>query len=249
MTMADTRMRRRWMVLWWIAAFWVPAHAAWALPATDFVPLSPGDFWTYDEGGGVESTDTVLAVTGFQNGVTTTILETSGGGLDGLRRELTVGPNGFQLHRVDDTPALDIRLAPAYTILNADFQLDDEIMNSGTATIDQQGQQTMMQAYAGVARVDRLEQIQVPAGTFSAYVVTTGINAGMVATDDVWLAQDIGVVREVRNDGSGVVTRELIATNVPEPATAAVTLAALAALGGIGFITRRPRGAIDTPAQ
>ena len=227
-------LRWWWMALGWMTALCVPVSNAWALPAEDFVPLAPGDFWTYDEGGGVESTDTVLAVTGFQNGVVTTILETTGGGLDGLRRELTVGPNGFQLHRVDDAPALVIGLAPAYTILNADFQVGDEIMNSGTATVQQQGQSTTMPPYAGLARVDRFEQIQVPAGSFPTYVVTTTINAGDIATDNVWLAEGVGVVREERNDGSGLVTRELIATNLPEPARAAATLAVLVAMGSIG---------------
>ena len=210
----------------------LPGLASANLMAQDYFPLAEGNFWQYVEAGNVTSTDTVLLGTVNIGGIDTLVLETVGGDGDADINNLTNDLNGLRIHRVGE-PGFSLTFSPPVILLNADFALGVPVNSQGNVTVTGIG--TL--GYTATSTPSGPVPVTVPFGTFDAVLLDTTLTVdGVTETDRVWLAEGIGPVKYIYDVFGEAITRDLVATNVPEPA-----ISYLLALGLAGLVARSVR--------
>ena len=210
----------------------------------DYNPLVPGFAWGYTGTGG-PFTDTVLSVMDTVNGEPVFVIETSGGEDTGAREFLTNDASGLRAHGFF-TPAAGVDPAVRITfdppLLEAPAIAEDgtsfPLSGSATAIVETFG--TFALGYTGSTTIVGVDPVTVPFGTFDdalridTQITVTGTLLGqpfeIVSSGSDWFAPGIGLVRAagMANGESG---EQNLVSFVPEPGTALLLGAGLAALG------------------
>jgi hypothetical protein len=170
--------------------------------AQDLLPLQPFTRWTYLVDNSVIETQTVLNTKRNVNGVLTTGVIDSGGGIE----YYTNDANGLRDHLFVDSVGDTITLLPPARLINAQPVTGDFISNTGTARFNVDGIGVLNFPYTYTSRLVGQETVTVPYGTFNTVrfetsLVISGISNGFSidsrSISTSWLARDIGVVREI----------------------------------------------------
>ena len=186
------------------------AQATAAFLAVDYLPIAPGDTWTYAVNGSGTMTRTVLPELETVNGVPTYILEDAGGGFTGRRQNVTNGTAGARVHKIfepdssgpDTTGVFD----PPQIYLGVEVDAGEVIESNGDIALTFEGYGTYPLSYSASTHVIGVETVVVPAGTFDALRVDTSLTiSGTILGEPIsetsletdWLAFGIGTVKAV----------------------------------------------------
>ena len=186
-------------------------EASASFTARSYLPIRPGNFWTYQADDGSTFTTTVLPGTTLVNGVATTVLQDN----DGFTNYFTNDNNGVRLHRqIDPDFGITATYSPPVKLASAVTDIGQTVNSSGTA-VTNLGNVTYSSSYT----IEALENVTVPAGNFTTIRVRGAVTlcSGSVcetATHIIYLARGIGLVKEVVTSPDENYTNELIATNV-----------------------------------
>lgn len=212
------------------------SHSSWALVAANFVPLAPGNSWTYaDVRNGTTSTvtDTVSPNMVLFNGTYTYEISRSDGeksyalnDQNGYREFGYYIPsvfiNGYGTTRATATYSPPVIDAPA------NFAIGQVQSGSTTLSIVYQGVATVAGPASYSTQAVGYEYVTIPAGTFNALKLSitqsfngtasnTGQSIALNCTVTVWVAENIGKVKttEYCSDGSSH-TQNLIAYSIAD---------------------------------
>lgn len=187
------------------------------VPAKDFLPLKPGDSWTYQvQDGGLTYNDTshVLDSTYNVSGASTSAVEDNGtGDID----YYTNDGNGILLHRVKDKDGQVTTLSPPVLMAPSEMRIGENFNSTGYATFQASGNSASLQ-YSSTTKVVSVENITVPAGTFTAvklelslhiYGSVNGQNFDETETDTSWLAKNIGPLKTTEDYQGSLKTEQL----------------------------------------
>jgi hypothetical protein len=207
-------------------------HPARALSGSDFLPLELGNFWTYDQDG----TSVTFTVTGVNDVGGTDVFDItqSGGGQSGDIENRSSDSNGVRIHGGEGrsrqrTVILDLN--PPILDLPASFEIGDEFGGNGSVSVEIVGVGSSSILYTSSVSVLSVDAVTVPFGTFvdAILIESTANFGGQISTTREWRVAGLGPVKEVLL-GPGGFTRELTATNVPEPGTVLLLGGGLASL-------------------
>jgi len=171
-----------------------------------YFPLASGNSWTYQENGVDGFTRTVMPGVFKINTIDTKRTDFS----NGEQIYFTNDSNGIREHREYDPtpPATTVTLNPPFKFGDAQTSLGVPVMTSGTAKVSGY---TDPFPYTGSSTFQALDVITVPAGTFRAARIEASLSIlGMTATQTIWVADNVGVVKEIVD----VDTYVLSSTNV-----------------------------------
>jgi len=189
----------------------------------NFLPLQPGNQWTYrmNESPGQTSTAIVLDETVVIDGAETKVMEFDEYG-EISRDYFTNDSNGIRLHRSyydGDT----MTFSPPITIATPASTIGGAIEGSGSISAELVGFGTFTLDYASKSRILRQQSVTVPAGTYMTVKVelTTTISGTIlgspveqVETDTYWLTEFLGAVKSVVEVDDYWTLNELVSTNV-----------------------------------
>jgi hypothetical protein len=182
------------------------------LDLSPYLPLRPGNFWTYRYGDGSIYTMRVVGGTKDICGVATRIVQDT----DGFTQYLTNDSAGIRLHGQFHAPGgIAIVYDPPITLANR-FQADNvTVTSSGTAQTPAGNYVYSSSFTTSFASVN----VTVPLRTFRTITQTGTITIGGNTTSfSINLAKHVGIVREYQTPYVPEETIELVATNVKAPA-------------------------------
>lgn len=210
------------------------AHPSWALPTASYVPLAPGNSWTYavvDSGISSTEVETVSPNMVLFNGANTYEIASSTGDKsyelndqNGYREFGSYTPsvfiNGYGNTSVTTTFSPPVLDAPA------NFSVGQTQSGSTTLSMIFQGVATISGPATYSTQAVGYEYVTVPAGTFYALRVSytqsfngtvsnTGASVSLNCTSALWLVENIGKVKstETCTDGTDT-TRSLISYSI-----------------------------------
>jgi hypothetical protein len=209
-----------------------PVTATTVFTASEYFPLRSGNQWKYLKNSTATTTEVVLDGVVFVNGVATKVLRSSGDG-SVVSSNYTNDANGVRLHRQfqenidfgDGVPRnLVVDYSPPVVFSSALANVGNQISGSGIVTLAIGGLGTFFFNYSVTSKLEALEDVSVPLGSFRSFRVKVTINiSGSVfgqpvnetEIDTFWLAKHLGVVKQIQQViGEGTDTAELTAISV-----------------------------------
>jgi hypothetical protein len=204
------------------------AGPAAAITSSEYLPLQDGNSWTYQANGFWTWTSTVLPGTTLVNGVQTKAVRDSD---DGYTAYYTSDSNGIREHRGYDPepPAVTTTWSPPLTYMRGIAAIGDVVNLSGTVSFSMPDESPLpfVFSYTASSRLEAVETITVPAGTFETVRVATtvhvfGTSQGIAYDESpewtAWFARRIGKIEEMYSDSDGTFMTVLLSTNVMPPA-------------------------------
>lgn len=210
---------------------------AFGLTAAAYLPLAPGNTWTYldvDDGVSSTRTKTVSANKVLFNGTYAYELVSSTGS---KYYELN-DQNGSWEFGGYSSGGLKVTFSPSVQGLPPTFDVGQAFSRSTTATYSSQSGATASGPVTWFTRVMGFEYVTVPAGTFYAVrldssmtmTVTnhyTGATITLTGDDSTWLAENVGEVKSVTSgsDGTSVTSgsSELLQYSLSQPVSTTTT--------------------------
>lgn len=198
-----------------------PAISPAAVNMTSYFPLNPGNSWTYRvQDASMTITETILAGTVNINGADTKIYESS----QGLREYFTNDASGLKKHRVfypaglPFEEAVTLNFVPPLTYAHAQMEVGTTIYTTGYVDAFIEGYGQVSLNFQGTSTLSGFEVITVPSGTFSTVrLQVIGEISGTIEGEYFylkedgthWLADEIGVVKQVGVVTDGIDTETL----------------------------------------
>jgi hypothetical protein len=186
--------------------------------AADYFSLLSGDSWTYQLEGGANRTMTVQPGTFMINGAAAKLIQFSNGTQTYMSNDI----EGIRDHREYLPPSpstlnfpVTVTLIPPFKYAEAQMRLGQSLSTSGTANFDISGLGTYPLSYSGSSTLQAIEFVTVPKGTFEAFKLELNLTmSGIVGlqymnvteNQTIWVAQNIGVVKQVTDEGTFVLT-------------------------------------------
>jgi hypothetical protein len=216
--MGDAKLARYLLAIATLVTIFAP-NKAWAVfSARPYFPLQSGNSWTYLANGVVSETATVLPGTTLVNGVATKARQESSGATD----YFTNDGSGIRLHRQFEpgvfipglgTVDLTVTFNPPILIANAMTDIGQTVDSSGTADTNL-GSLT----YNASFTVQAFDNVATPLRNFAVVRIQGEIelcDGGTCesVTENLYVARNVGVVKEIEVDGS-TDTLELSGTNL-----------------------------------
>jgi len=239
----------------WLLFALLGAGRASAFEPLCSLPLVAGNSWTYGSNGSTAVT-TVLPDRESIDGELAWPLETTG--TDSGVEYLTNDPEGLRYHGllvpagyldalvVFDPPLL---VSPVSTAIPSTYK------SSGSALFQLPGLPDQMLSYRATAKLLRTESVTVPAGTFDALRLqlafsvsgsVQGKSLSLKSNSTLWLAEDVGKVKEAGSAFGQSFGDELVSYDVaydglpcPEPARGAAAASGVLALAALAASPRR----------
>jgi streptogramin lyase len=181
----------------------------------NYFPLTSGTSWTYETNGAGSVTQTVAPGVTRINGIDTILVQSS----DGSQDYFTNDSSGIRQHREYDPspPPGTVTLQPPIQLATAQSMLGVPLTTCGTASGDIGGS-PFSTSYCSSSTIQGFEKLTVPAGVFDTVRVRLELTIGSVSVVETdWLAERLGVVKEVVDTD----TYEMAATNIrrttPDP--------------------------------
>jgi hypothetical protein len=201
--------------------------------ATEYLPLTDGNFWTYSvvgDYGAYDTTVKVLQGATSINGVQTKALKTLGGPFNGGVEYWTNDAEGIRVHRayLPDSEAGpgSVTFNPPMVLANTEMGIHEFVNSNGKAVFSFRYYGTFILDYESTNKVAGIETISVPAGTYQTIVLTsTNKICGKILGEPyvdrqvgtTWLAENIGVIKDKSTDSVGSEIYVLTRTSVRPP--------------------------------
>ena len=172
-----------------------------------YFPLATGTTWTYqkNEVGGF-----TRSVASVANGIARILFS------DGYEMYMSSDANGIREHGEVDPTQGTLSFSPP--VVFADSQSAPGISTDGSGTASMNVYPYSL-GYASSSKVEGFETITVPAGTFrTARLSTTVIfpSYGFSTSQTNWVAPGVGVVKEISDDGTFLLTATSISDTTPD---------------------------------
>ena len=177
--------------------------------AKDCLPLEPGTVWKYLLNGQNEVTRKVLGKKVNMNGVDTSAVKYVE---EGYTNYFTNDSDGILLHGQSERSIKGV-FTPPIRFSGVTLGSGDSFHSEGVATV-KRGAQTINVGFTADTTIGATENIAVPAGNFDAVIISLSLNLGGYAfSETLYLAEGIGIVKDVNTDSSGTLTADLVYTN------------------------------------
>lgn len=189
-----------------------------AFPSGPYFPLNSGAQWQYQiNDSGYTYSSTILQGVGYIGETGTKIMQTS----DGVLQFFTNDQSGIRLHAEShpgnaSTPPYFAVFYPPVKIAEAEFTLGVPVNTSGTVVIEYSGIGTRAVAYSSSAIAQGVEMITVPVGIFQTIHLEWTRDIGGVQAISLWLAPDLGVIKQVASGNTFSLTYTNINDKKPD---------------------------------
>jgi hypothetical protein len=182
-----------------------------------YYPLLPGATWTYQKNDGTTEKVTILKNMATVKGVKTAQAQYSS---NKAADYYTNDASGIRLHgeyspRIYRNRAGTMTMIPPITMALSEAKANQTTHSSGAAHLSVPGLGSADAAYSADWKVDGFETVTVPAGTFEALKLSYSLTmSGVTETGTLYLAKNIGEIKQTNTVSGATTTHELVSTNV-----------------------------------
>jgi hypothetical protein len=218
----------------------------------DFLPLAPGNVWTYDVDGSESAIEVLPEMEEIGGELAWLLVPTSDDFLD-TGQYLTNDGSGLRFHGLEIAigPAdVTVEFDPPILLAPATAPIPSTYESEGDAIFHLVGLDPEL-SYQATSRIVGVEPVDVPAGTFDAVRLELEFQIGgeilgqgfdLTGSSTQWLATGVGRVRSIDVLDDDTTEAELVSFAVPEPDARLLGGAAIGALLSLGRLgaSRRP---------
>jgi hypothetical protein len=131
---------------------------------------------------------------------------------EGYTNYFTNDSDGILLHGQSERSIKGV-FTPPIRFSGVTLGSGDSFHSEGVAIV-KRGAQTINVGFTADTTIGATENIAVPAGNFDAVIISLSLNLGGYAfSETLYLAEGIGIVKDVNTDSSGTLTADLVYTN------------------------------------